>query len=395
MDKIEELLTRGVEEVIDKGHLEKQLRSDKKLRVKLGIDPTAKGLHLGHTVALRKMRQFQDLGHQAVLIIGDFTATIGDPSGRNEQRPVLSPKEARANMKNYLKEAGKVLNLKKTEVRHNSEWYKDKGLPFLMEITSKFTVARVTERDDFQKRIKDGRDVSMLEVLYPLMQGYDSVEVKADVELGGTDQKFNLLMGRKVQRRYDLPEQDVITVPLIEGLDGVRKMSKSYGNYIGLSDTPSEMFSKIMSIPDDLIYKYFLLLTDQPIDEIQQLLPAKRMGIDWHPKEWKEKLGEKIVALYHNDKEAHKARQQFNNQFSKGALPEDIKEVRRDKISAATTEDLLVVLNLVSSKSEARRNIEQGGVRINEQKIAKINHPINLKEVNLVQVGKRKFVKLV
>jgi tyrosyl-tRNA synthetase len=393
MDKIDELLTRGVEEVIEKEHLAKRLQSGQILRVKLGIDPTAKDLHLGHTVVLRKLRQFQDLGHKAVLIIGDFTATIGDPSGRSEQRPVLTPAQAKVNMKNYLKEAGKVLDLKKTEVRHNSEWYKDKGLPFLMDITSKFTVARITERDDFQKRIKDGRDVSMLEILYPILQGYDSVEVRADVEIGGTDQKFNLLMGRKVQRRYNLPEQDVLTVPLIEGLDGVKKMSKSTGNYIGLSESPQDMFGKLMSIPDDLMYKYFYLLTDEPAEEIQELLPAKHFGIPFNPKAWKEKLALKIVGMYHSQPKAVAAQQAFTNQFSKGELPTDIptKKIPAGEYSVA---DLAFMSGLASSKTEARRLLEQNGIKIDQKTAGGEKIKLDGKKEILLQVGKRKFIRL-
>ncbi len=394
MDKIDELLGRGVEEVIERPHLIQRLQSGQILRVKLGIDPTAKDLHLGHTVVLRKLRQFQDLGHKAVLIIGDFTATIGDPSGRSEQRPVLTPAQAKANMKNYLKEAGKVLDLKKTEVRHNSEWYKDKGLPFLMDITSKFTVARITERDDFQKRIKDGRDVSMLEILYPILQGYDSVEVRADVEIGGTDQKFNLLMGRKVQRRYNLPEQEVVTVPLIEGLDGVKKMSKSTGNYIGLSEPPKDMFGKLMSIPDDLMYKYFCLLTDEPLEEIQELLPAKHFGMPFNPKAWKEKLALKIVSMYHGDKKAVAAKQAFINQFSKGELPTDIptKKIGAGEYSVV---DLVALSGLVESKSEIRRLLGQKGIKINQKAVDQEKVKLDGKAPVLLQVGKRKFIRLI
>src|SRR3990167_7601790 len=265
------LLERGVEEIIDKEHLKERLKKGEKLRVKLGIDPTAKDLHLGHTVVLRKLKQFQDEGHQAVFIIGDFTATIGDPSGRDTLRPNLTSEQIKENMKNYLTEASKVIAIKKAEIRYNSEWYKDKGVDFLMDLTSKFTVARILERDDFQKRLKDDRDISLLEILYPILQGYDSFEVKADIELGGTDQKFNLLMGRKVQKRFGQAEQDIVTTPLIEGLDGVKKMSKSSGNYIGLSDEAVDMFGKVMSLPDDLMVKYFTLLTDVSQEDIELL----------------------------------------------------------------------------------------------------------------------------
>src|SRR3989338_5702152 len=389
------ILSRGVDEVIEKSHLEQALRSGKKLRVKLGIDPTAKDLHLGHTVVLRKLKHFQNAGHQIVLIIGDFTATIGDPSGRNEQRPVLTEKEAKANMKNYLKEAGKVIDIKKTEVRYNSEWFKSKGMAFLIELTSKFTIARIMERDDFQKRIKDGRDVSMLEALYPILQGYDSVAVKADVEVGGTDQKFNLLTGRKVQRRYGMKEQDVVTVPLIEGMDGVKKMSKSYGNYIGLSESPQEMYSKIMSIPDSLIQKYFLLLTDVSEIELEPLNPLKKLeNVNFNPKAWKEKLGTEIVKLYHSVKDAEKAKPEFDNKFgkSKGEIKADF-ELKKNPGSYAIL-DVLVEGKLAASKSEARRKIQEGAVTLNGSKIKDVDVSVKLTKGTLIRLGKR-FLRIV
>ena len=388
---IKTILERGVAEVIEKDHLEKALRSGKKLRVKLGIDPTAKDLHLGHTVVLRKLRHFQKAGHKAILIIGDFTATIGDPSGRSELRPVLTEKEVKANMKNYLQEAEKVIDVQKTEVRHNSEWFEKKGLEFLISLTSKFTVARSMERDDFQKRIKEGRDVSMLEALYPMLQGYDSIEVKADVELGGTDQKFNLLTGRKVQRRYGFPEQDVVTVPLIEGLDGVRKMSKTYSNYIGLSEPPSEMYGKIMTVPDDLIYKYFLLLTDVPEKQIGFLRPENRFGMDFNPKDWKEKLGLEIVGMYHGVKDAQKAKQTFDKKFGKGKSLMDVKadfELKK-KPGSYPIVDILVEGKLASSKSEARRKIKEGAVEIDGAKIKDEQTIVKLTKGSLFRLGKR------
>src|SRR3989344_9377188 len=317
------LIERGVEEVIEKVHLEGRLRKGEKLRVKLGIDPTAKDLHLGHTVVLRKLKHFQDAGHQAIFIIGDFTATVGDPSGRNELRPTLTKQQIEENMRNYLTEAGKVIDIKKTEIRYNSEWYKNKGTNFLMDLTSKFTIARMLERDDFQKRLKEDRDISLLEILYPILQGYDSFEVKADVEIGGTDQKFNLLTGRKVQKRYGQPEQDIVTTPLIEGLDGVKKMSKSLGNYVGISDEPKNMFGKLMSIPDDLMVKYFTLLTDVAREDIEQLKkdrlnPATATR---SPEEWKEYLAFEIIRMYYNEREAQKAKEEWDKVFSKGELP--------------------------------------------------------------------------
>lgn len=400
-EQINKLLNRGVAEVIDREHLEKRLEAGDVLRVKLGIDPTAPDLHLGHAVVLRKLRQFQDGGHKAVFIVGDFTATIGDPSGRSEQRPALTKGEVEKNMENYVKEAGKILDMKKAEVRYNSEWYQNKDASFLMELTSKFTIARSLERDDFQKRLKEDRDISILEIYYPLMQGYDSVEVRADVELGGADQKFNLLMGRRVQKKYGLAEQDILTVPLLEGVDGVRKMSKSLGNYIGLSEGPAEMFGKIMSIQDDLMVKYFTLLTDAPESEIEQLRKDRLMPerASRSPKEWKEALALEIVKTYHGDKAAKEARGEFERIFAEGDTPTQIKEVAvsDSKINAA---DLLVKTGLASSKSEARRLIEQQGVHVKEEgalawrTIVDSKGDVAIKDSVVIRVGKRRFVEV-
>ena len=272
-NRIKDLLTRGAEEVIVKKHLEERLQSGEKLRVKFGIDPTMPDIHLGHSVPLLKLKQFQDLGHQAVFLVGDFTATIGDPSGKTNSRKPLTESEVKENMANYIRQAAKILDIKKVEVRYNSEWYAKKGMDFLVQITSRFTYAHLIEREEFQNRIKKGADISLLELIYPLLQGYDSVELETDVEIGGTDQKFNLLMGRKVQQRFGRPEQDIITMPLLEGTDGVKKMSKSYDNYIGLTDAPFKMFGKIMSIPDKIMGRYFDLLTSVPRREIGNLAP--------------------------------------------------------------------------------------------------------------------------
>ena len=394
-EQINKILTRGVAEVINREHLEKRLKDGDKLRVKLGIDPTAPDLHLGHAVVLRKLRQFQDGGHKAVFIVGDFTATIGDPSGRSEQRPKLTKGEIEENMKNYIRDAGKILDMQKAEVRYNSEWYENKDASFLMELTSKFTIARSLERDDFQKRLKEDRDISILELYYPLMQGYDSVEVGADVELGGTDQKFNLLMGRKVQKKYGMPEQDILTTPLLEGVDGVRKMSKSLSNYIGLSEYPDDMFGKIMSIPDDLMVKYFTLLTDIDESEIEKLrkdrLRPERASRS--PKEWKEILSREIVKVYHGEKAAKEAEGEFERVFSAHKAPSDIPEVKilDKKINIV---DLLVKTDLASSKSEARRLIKQGGVKIDGEVKGDTKEEVVIKKGRVVQVGRRRFVKL-
>ena len=393
--QINELLARGAAEVIDREHLEKRLKAGDKLRVKLGIDPTAPDLHLGHAVVLRKLRQFQEAGHKAVFIVGDFTAKIGDPSGRSEQRPILTKGEVEKNMESYIKEAGKILDMEKAEVRYNSEWYENKSASFVMELTSKFTIARSLERDDFQKRLKEDRDISILEVYYPIIQGYDSVEVGADVELGGTDQKFNLLMGRKVQRKYSLPEQDIMTMPLLEGTDGVRKMSKSLGNYIGLSEDPGEMFAKIMSISDDLMVKYFILLTDMAESEIEQLRQdrSKPSLASRLPKKWKEILSSEIVRVYHGEGAAKSAEEEFGRVFGGHESPSEIGEVEvgDKKINIV---DLLVKTRLASSKSEARRLVEQGGVKVDGNIAEDREGNITVKDGMVVQVGRRRFIKL-
>lgn len=385
---ISEILTRAVEEVIVRKHLEKILKGHGRLRVKFGIDPTASDLHLGHTVPLRKLKAFQELGHKAILIIGDFTALIGDPAGRNEARRPLSEKEVHANMKHYLGQAGKILNLARTEIHYNSKWYKKLGTKFLYELMSKITVQRALDRDDFQKRIKGGQEISLLEVLYPALQGYDSVAVRADIELGGTDQKFNLLMGRRIQRRFGQKEQDILTTWLIEGTDGVRKMSKSFGNYIGLAETPDEMFGKIMSIPDVLITKYFWALTDTPPSEIEEMKEAMRQH-KLNPRDAKLRLGEGIVGMYHNKKAAHNAREHFLKIFSQKKLT-DI-SVKRVK-SGQEIIRLLIQLRLVGSTSECRRLIHAGAIEMDGEVIS--DPHLKIKKPGVIRVGKKKFLKI-
>lgn len=389
--KIKDILERGVDEVIELEHLKTRLLKGDRLRVKLGIDPTAKDLHLGHTVVLRKLKQFQDMGHKAVFIIGDFTATIGDPSGRDALRPSLTREQIKENMKNYLAEAGKVIDIKKAEIRYNSEWYKNKGNDFLMDLASKFTVARLLERDDFQKRLKEERDISLLEILYPILQGYDSFEVKADVELGGTDQKFNLLMGRKVQKRYGQAEQDIITVPLIEGLDGVKKMSKSLSNYVGLSDKALDMFGKVMSLPDDLMVKYFTLLTDVSQEDVE-LLKKDRLNLSLaktSPKEWKERLALELVWMYHGEKEAGKAKDEWEKVFSNKEMPSEIEEVPGDGMKLV---DFITEHSLAVSSSEAKRLLDQGAVSVNDEIFKEWGHV--LKAGDIIRVGPRKFLRV-
>ncbi|EKE15269.1 MAG: hypothetical protein ACD_12C00099G0003 [uncultured bacterium] len=388
-EKIKELLGKGVEEVIIRENLERKLKSGKKLRIKFGIDPTAPILHLGHYVIFRKLKEFQDLGHQVIFLIGDFTGLIGDPSGQSQVRKMLTIKELKENEKNYLKQTSKALNVQKIEVRHNSEWYDKRDLGFIIEIGSKFTYARLAERDDFRKRIEEDKtDISLLELLYPVLQGYDSLALKADVEIGGTDQKFNLLMGRKVQRRYHYPEQDIITVPLLKGLDGVRKMSKSYQNYIAINSSPKEMFGKIMAIPDELLEHYFELLTDVPLAKLKEELKAGA-----NPRDLKAWLARDIVTQFHSKAEVAKAEKEFNKVFQKKEKPSKIPEVIL-KAGDYNIVELLSKLKLVSSKSEARRLVEQGGVKIDDEVVVDWKKKINVKKRTLIQVGKRKFVKI-
>lgn len=390
MDKIEDIL-RGKAEVFTESEFKAALSSSKKLRIYYGVDPSGSEIHLGHAVILSRLQILQELGHKIIFLIGDFTGMIGDPTDRNAVRQPLTRKQILQNAKTYKKQVSKFLNFSgknAAELRFNSEWNDKLKFKDVIELSGKFTVQQFLERDMFEKRMAEGKPISLHEFLYPLIQGYDAVMLDADVQVGGTDQTFNMLQGRYLTKALKNRQQQVITYQLLVGSDG-RKMSKSFNNVINIQDAPNEMFGKTMAIKDDLIKQYFILATAVPLDKVEEILKLP------NPRDQKFILAEEIVALYHGKAAGEKAKQNFIGQFSKGALPEDIKEVSRDRILAATMEDLLLVLNLVSSKSEARRNIEQGGVRINEQKISKTNYPINLKEVNLVQVGKRKFVKLV
>jgi len=381
-EKIKEILERGVTEVIDKEHLKAALKSGKKLRVKLGIDPTAPDLHLGHAVLLRKLRQFQNAGHQILLIIGDFTARIGDPSGREDARKTLSEREIKNNFKKYLISAGKNIKIKKTKIFHNSQWYKKNGVAKLLKLLGAGSIQQAIRREDFQKRLKNGDDVTLLEAFYSLLQGYDSVAVKADVELGGADQKLNILAGRRIQRHFGMPEQDIVILPLLEGTDGVRKMSKSFGNYISLDEKPDNIFGKIMSLPDNLLEKYFLLSTDIPAEETKKFLNR--------PFEAKKTLACEIVKLYHGENAAKKAREYFEKTFSKKEIPENLK-IYRAKINAEWA-SFLVREKLALSRSEAKRLIENGGLDFNGRKIARASEQIS--ESGTVKIGKHKFIKI-
>lgn len=386
-EKIERLLSRNVEEVIDENHLRGALQSGKKLRVKLGIDPTSPDLHLGHAVILSKLREFQDLGHVAVLIVGDFTGRIGDPTGRTEARKPLDDATIKKNMKNYLAQAGKILDIKKAEIIYNSAWFEKEGIAELVRLASAATFQQVLRRADFKKRLDADQDITFLELLYPLFQGYDSVKVNADVELGGTDQTFNVLMGRRVQRHFGMPEQDIMTTPLLEGLDGVKKMSKSLGNYIGLADTPEDMFGKIMSIPDGLMNKYFLLCTDISETEIKKL--EKKLP----PKELKEQLGLEIVKRYHGDAAAQKARENFEKIFSRHEIPDDLPPLKlKSKKNSAL--DLVVAAGVLKSKGEARRLIEQGGFEFNEKVIKNPLEDVAIRGGEIVRVGKKRYFRV-
>ncbi len=333
IDKQLEIIKRGSVALCEEAELIEKLKKNKPLRVKLGVDPTAADLHLGFTVVLRKLRQFQDLGHQAVLIIGSYTAQVGDPSGRDKTRPILSEDDVLKHAEEYLLQAGKILDLQKLEVKYNGDWFKKMSFIDVIKLLSKTTVARTLERDDFSKRFAAGTPIYLHEMIYPLMQGFDSVQIDADVELGGTDQTFNLMVGRDLQRNDNQEPQICITMPLLEGLDGVQKMSKSYGNYIGISELPKEIFGKIMSISDELMYKYFELLTNVPLSELEKMKAAMNDGTQ-HPMEIKKRLAKEIIVQYYDEDSATQACAEFEQIFSKGKLPDDMPEINVDSADA-------------------------------------------------------------
>jgi tyrosyl-tRNA synthetase len=366
-------LFSNADTVTDRAHLDIALASGTKLRVKFGIDPTAPDLHLGHAVILRKLRAFQDAGHTAILILGDFTATIGDPTGKSTTRPPLSKKQVEENLAHYLAHAGKIINIERTEIRHNSEWLTGE---LVLSLLPKASVQQALHRADFKKRIEEGNEISVAELVYPILQGYDSVAIQADLELGGTDQLFNLLMGRQLQKECGVAEQDILTMPLLEGTDGVRKMSKSFGNYIGIGDAPDEMFGKIMSIPDELMPKYFALLTD--IDMPKDIKPCDQKLL----------LAQTITAWLHGEKAGDSAKKNFIAVHAKGEIPKDIPAIA---IHEGDTIIETLIAAGVESKSEARRLIEQGGVKIDgivADMQARITHGATL------QIGKLKFFKI-
>ncbi|HSX48012.1 MAG TPA: tyrosine--tRNA ligase [Candidatus Nanoarchaeia archaeon] len=388
---MEDLLTRAVDEIIGEAELKKALASKQPLRLKLGVDPSSPDIHLGHTVLLRKLRKFQDMGHTVIFLIGDGTARIGDPSGRNKTRPVLSEADILANAQTYLDQVGKVLDVSKAEVRRNSEWLDKLDFSALLKLAGQFTVAQIIEREDFKARLQSGADLSLHEILYPVMQAYDSVMLEADVEFGGTDQRFNMLAGRSLQKKMGQPSQQVFMTKLLVGTDGVNKMSKSLGNYIGVSDPPAEMFGKVMSIPDTLIAEYYELCTDVEVDVIHELVKSLAAGAN--PRDSKASLGREIVTLYYGEQEAEAAETAFNRQFRDKEVPADIETLSIDVSDKISISEHLVAAGLASSKSEARRLIEQKGVKLNSQ-VIEIDDVLPLKSGDILQVGKRSFVRI-
>lgn len=393
------IIQSGTAEIVPEAALMEKLKRGKPLNIKLGVDPTAPDIHLGHAVPLRKLRAFQDLGHQVTLIIGDGTALIGDPSGRNTTRPQLTREQIKENAQTYVDQAFKILDPEKTTLRYNSEWILSMDLEQLLKIASNFTVARILERDDFHNRYTNNQSIALHEFLYPIMQAYDSVVIMADVELGGTDQLFNLLAGRELMEKMGMEPQVCLTLPLLEGTDGVRKMSKSYGNYIGLTDEPNDMFGKVMSIPDELMVKYYRLASTVPVAEIDKIEAGLASG-DIHPNRCKRDLAQNIVAAYYDETAAQEAEAAFDKQFKKHEIPDDVAEFAADL--TPNDEGLVYLAKLISdagltnSTGDARRMIDQGGVKVNGEAISAKTYnvaPEMLKDA-VVQVGKRKFIKI-
>jgi tyrosyl-tRNA synthetase len=388
-----ESLSRGTHEILVAADLEKKLQEGRPLRVKAGFDPTAPDLHLGHTVLINKLKQFQDLGHQVLFLIGDFTGMIGDPTGKNVTRKPLTREDVLENAKTYQTQVFKILDPEKTQIMFNSEWMGKMSAADLIQLAAKSSVARMLERDDFTKRYKSGQSIAIHEFLYPLIQGYDSVEMKADVELGGTDQKFNLLMGRQLQEVYGQKPQVVMTMPILEGLDGVQKMSKSLNNYIGVSDAPDDMFGKIMSISDELMWRYFELLSFRPMSEILQWKKATEEGAN--PRDYKVSLAQEIITRFHDAAAASKALESFEARFVRGAMPDDIEEVTvKGEAAGCAIANLLKEAGLTASTSEAIRMINQGAVKIDGEKVSDSKLILPIGSQHVYQVGKRKFAKV-
>lgn len=392
IEKQLKIIRRGTVEIIDEGELRKKLSRGKPLKIKVGFDPTAPDLHLGHTVIMHKMKHFQDLGHTVVFLIGDFTGRIGDPSGKSETRPPLTAEQVLENAATYKKQVFKILDPDKTLVEFNSVWLDKFSSADFIKLASSYTVARMLERDDFEKRFREQRPISLHEFFYPLLQGYDSVALKADVELGGTDQKFNLLVGRNLQSHYGLESQCVITLPLLEGRDGVRKMSKSYGNYIGIDEAPSEIFGKVMGISDELMWRYYELLSDKSLEEIDNIKKCVNCG-ETHPKTIKENLAHEIVSRYHGNENADKARAEFNAVFASGAMPQDLPSHTCNFGDQSTPVCFLEESGLVKSRGEAKRLIREGALYINGENHNDSINPLP-KGKYTIKLGKKRFLLL-
>ena len=393
MEDALKIINRGTDEILTESDLKKKLDSGKQLIVKAGFDPTAPDLHFGHTVLLNKLRHFQDLGHKVIFLIGDFTGRIGDPSGKNKTRPTVDSDSLIKNAKTYKEQVFKILKEDLTEVKFNSEWCDELGADGLIKLASKYNVARMLERDDFNKRFTSNKSIAIHEFLYPLVQGYDSVALQADVECGGTDQKFNLLVGRELQRDYDQDPQVVITVPILEGLDGEKKMSKSLDNYIAIDEEPNEMFGKIMSISDDLMWRWFELLSFLPEEEISKLKDEMKEGRN--PRDIKFILAEELVDRFHEIGDGKNCKENFLDRFQKGKMPEDIETFEIDiKNESIPLVNLLKDTEMISSVSEGNRLIKQGGIKINQEKVVDIKLEISKGSMNIYQVGKRKFLKI-
>lgn len=386
----EQLLTRSVEMIVPKKGLQEKIKSGEKLRVYLGIDPTSTSISLGNAVPLRKLRDFQNAGHEVIFLVGSFTALIGDTSDKSAMRKPLTAQEIEHNFHTYKEQASKILDFDKAKIMYNGDWLSKLSFTNIVELAQQFTVQQMIERDMYQKRMNEGKPIGLHEFLYPLMQGYDSVHMEVDLEIGGTDQLFNMLAGRTLLKNYKNKEKFVLTTPLIEGLDG-RKMSKSYGNTIDIMDEPNDMFGKVMSMSDDLIIKYMLLCTDMPIKEIDQIDQALKDGEN--PRNAKMKLGHEIVKLYHGEKLAISAEENFINVFKKGGIPDDIPTFKMN--GDRNIIDLLELCKLVESRGEAKRAIQQGGVKINDKKVGDTNQVIHLEKDMIVQVGKRRFAKII
>ncbi|CAM4155826.1 tyrosine--tRNA ligase [Shewanella aquimarina] len=385
-------IKRGTDEILLESDLLEKLKEGRPLRIKLGADPTAPDIHLGHTVILNKMRAFQELGHEVIFLIGDFTGMVGDPSGKNSTRPPLTREQVLANAETYKEQVYKILDPAKTRIEFNSSWLEELGAAGMIRLASQQTVARMMERDDFKKRYASGQSIAIHEFMYPLLQGYDSVALEADVELGGTDQKFNLLMGRELQKAAGQKPQAVIMMPLLEGLDGVKKMSKSAHNYIGVSEPAGEMFGKIMSISDDLMWRYFELLSFRPLEEIAQLKSDVENGTN--PRDVKIALAKEIIARFHDEAAAEAAHQEFINRFQKGAIPDDIQEIEIAAGDGIGIANVLKDAGLVSSTSEAMRMIKQGAAKLDGEKIEDSRQQLSAGLTGVFQVGKRKFAKI-